>query len=214
MEPRRQSGDHHLVSSTAGMGLAFRKTEIRLWAPSCYPFRSGIRHLVYLNLVGSILVTRGRLQTGQRESHERPLIGVGLGIPKTDGRERFLLVIFRRLCGSLLFGLAKLVRIYFSRVGARCVVVALAVELASAGQRMTGLEVFGYCAVQRGPLGVARVVELGLGKRWPTRVWMRVRLRGTCGGGHGTVPAWTGCPMILGLYTSYPLSSLNDKMTG
>jgi len=32
MERRRQSGEHHLVSSMAGIGLAFRQTEIRLWA--------------------------------------------------------------------------------------------------------------------------------------------------------------------------------------
>ena len=33
VELRRQFGEHHLVSSTAGIGLAFRETEIRLWAP-------------------------------------------------------------------------------------------------------------------------------------------------------------------------------------
>ena len=32
MEPRRQSGGHHLVSSMSDIGLAFRQTEIRLWA--------------------------------------------------------------------------------------------------------------------------------------------------------------------------------------
>ena len=47
--------------------------------------------------------------------------------------------------------------------GARCVVVALAVELACAGQRMPSLEVLGYCAVQQRSLGVTRVVELGFG---------------------------------------------------
>jgi hypothetical protein len=45
---------------------------------------------------------------------------------------------------------------------------------------------------------VARVVELGFGTRWPTRVRMRVRW--ACSGGHGAVPAWAGCLMILGLY--------------
>ncbi len=47
--------------------------------------------------------------------------------------------------------------------GARCVVVALAVERACAGQRMPSLEVLGYCAVQQRSLGVTRVVELGCG---------------------------------------------------
>jgi len=42
MEPRCQSGDHHLVSSTAGMGLAFRKTEIRLWARCWQPPQAGL----------------------------------------------------------------------------------------------------------------------------------------------------------------------------
>lgn len=34
MELRRQSGEHHLVSSMAGIELKFRQTEIRLWARS------------------------------------------------------------------------------------------------------------------------------------------------------------------------------------
>ena len=42
------------------------------------------------------------------------------------------------------------------------VVVALAVELACAGQRMPGLEVLGDGLVQQRTLWVARVVELGL----------------------------------------------------
>ena len=45
----------------------------------------------------------------------------------------------------------------------RRVLVALAVELACAGQRMPSLEVLGYCAVQQRSLGVTRVVELGFG---------------------------------------------------
>jgi len=53
---------------------------------------------------------------------------------------------------------------------------------------MPGLEVFGNGFVEQRALGVARVVELGLGARLPTRV----RLRGTCGGGHGAMPAWVG----------------------
>ena len=48
-------------------------------------------------------------------------------------------------------------------VGAWCVVIALAVELACAGQPMPSLEVLGYCAVQQRSLGVTRVVELGFG---------------------------------------------------
>jgi hypothetical protein len=36
---------------------------------------------------------------------------------------------------------------------------------------------------------------------------MRVRMRWMCCGGHGAVPAEAGCPMILCLYTGYPLSS-------
>ena len=42
------------------------------------------------------------------------------------------------------------------------VVVALAVELACAGQRMPGLEVLGNRLVEQGSLRVARVVEFGL----------------------------------------------------
>jgi hypothetical protein len=37
-------------------------------------------------------------------------------------------------------------------------------------------------------------------------VRMRVRLRGTCGDGHGAVPAWAGCLMILGLYPDWRVS--------
>jgi hypothetical protein len=33
-DPRHQSNEQHPVSSMAGIGLAFRQTEIRLWAPS------------------------------------------------------------------------------------------------------------------------------------------------------------------------------------
>jgi hypothetical protein len=41
------------------------------------------------------------------------------------------------------------------------VVVALAVELACAGQLKPGLEVVGYGLVQQRAFGVARVVEFG-----------------------------------------------------
>ena len=50
------------------------------------------------------------------------------------------------------------------------VVVALAVELAGTGQLKPGLEVLGYGLVERSPLGVALVVELGFGTRLPARV--------------------------------------------
>ena len=83
-------------------------------------------------------------------------------------------------------------------IGLWGVVVALAVELTGAGEFMPGLEMFGDGLVQQSPLGVARVVKFGLCIRWPTRV--RMRLRWACSGGHGAVPAWAGCPMILGLY--------------
>ena len=82
--------------------------------------------------------------------------------------------------------------------GLGCVVVALTVKLTGAGQLMPSLEVFCYGLVEQSPLGVTRVVELWLCTRWPTRV--RMRLRWACGGGHGAVPAWAGCLMILSLY--------------
>ena len=44
------------------------------------------------------------------------------------------------------------------------------VALAGTGQRMPGLEVFGYGLVEQSPRGVARVVELGFGARLPARV--------------------------------------------
>ena len=50
------------------------------------------------------------------------------------------------------------------------VMVALAVELASTGEFMPGLEVLGNGLVEQRPLGVARVVEFGFCTRWPTRV--------------------------------------------
>jgi hypothetical protein len=40
-----------------------------------------------------------------------------------------------------------------AHTGARCVVIALAVELTGAGQRMPSLEVFGNRLVQQGSLG-------------------------------------------------------------
>ncbi len=50
------------------------------------------------------------------------------------------------------------------------VVISLAVELAATGQLKPDLEVLGYGLVQQSPLGVTRVVELGLCTRWPARV--------------------------------------------
>ncbi len=47
----------------------------------------------------------------------------------------------------------------FLDIQCRGVVVALAVELAGAGQIEPGLEVFGYRAVQQGAFGVAGVVS-------------------------------------------------------
>jgi len=52
-----------------------------------------------------------------------------------------------------------------AHVGARRMVVALAVELAGAGQVKPGLKILANGAVQQGSLGVARVVALGL-CRW------------------------------------------------
>jgi hypothetical protein len=46
--------------------------------------------------------------------------------------------------------------------GLWCVVIALPVELACAGELMPGLKVFGNGLVQQRVFGVARVVELGL----------------------------------------------------
>ena len=57
-----------------------------------------------------------------------------------------------------------------------------------AGQLKPSLEVLDHGAIQQGSLGVARVVELGLGAG--TRVRVRVLLRWTCGGGYGAVPPW------------------------
>ena len=48
----------------------------------------------------------------------------------------------------------------FLHIRGRGAVVALAVELASAGQLKPGLEVLGHRAVQQGAFGVARVVVL------------------------------------------------------
>jgi hypothetical protein len=52
-------------------------------------------------------------------------------------------------------------------------VVPLPVELAGTGEFMPGLEVFGNRLVEKGALRVARVVELGFGARWPTRMQMQ-----------------------------------------
>jgi len=46
--------------------------------------------------------------------------------------------------------------------GFGCVVVALPVELACAGEFIPGLEVFGNGLIEKGALRMARVVELGL----------------------------------------------------
>jgi len=54
----------------------------------------------------------------------------------------------------------------FAYVGLGAVVVALAVELACAGQLQPGLVVLGYCLVQQRTLGVAWVVELGFCSGW------------------------------------------------
>jgi hypothetical protein len=48
-------------------------------------------------------------------------------------------------------------------IGLGGVVVALAVELAGTGQLKPGLELLGNRLVQQSPIGVARVLELGLG---------------------------------------------------
>ena len=85
-------------------------------------------------------------------------------------------------------------------IGLWGVVVALAVELAGTGQLKPGLKMLGYGLVEKSPLGVARVVELGFGARLPAR--MKMRLRWACSGGHGAVPAWAGCLMMLGLYST------------
>ena len=55
-------------------------------------------------------------------------------------------------------------------IGLGAVVVALAVELACAGERVPGLKVFGNRLVEKGALRVARVVELGLCTRLPVRM--------------------------------------------
>ena len=58
-------------------------------------------------------------------------------------------------------------------------VIALAVELACAGELKPYLEVLGDGLVEQGPLGVARVVELGFGARVRIRTHMRMRV--ACG---------------------------------
>ena len=69
-------------------------------------------------------------------------------------------------------------------IGLGGVVVTLAVELAFTRECMPGLEVLGDGLVQQRTFGVARLVELGLCTRWPTRKRMRVGLRRRCGGNH------------------------------
>ena len=49
-------------------------------------------------------------------------------------------------------------------VGTRPIVVALAVELACAGQLKPGFKILANGAVQQGSVGVARVVEAGFGR--------------------------------------------------
>ncbi len=51
----------------------------------------------------------------------------------------------------------------FAHVGLGCVVVALPIELARAGQVKPGLVVLDHRLVEQRALGVARVVELGFG---------------------------------------------------
>ena len=50
-------------------------------------------------------------------------------------------------------------------IGRWAVLVALAIELAGAEERKPGLEMTGHGAVQHRALGMARVVELGSGRR-------------------------------------------------
>jgi hypothetical protein len=90
-----------------------------------------------------------------------------------------------------------------AHIGLGSAVVALPIVLTRAGQLQSGLEMFGYCFAKQRALGVARVVEFGFGTRCgPARMRMRLRLRlrWACSGGHGAMPAWAGCLMILGLY--------------
>ena len=89
-------------------------------------------------------------------------------------------------------------------IGIWRVVVALPVKLAHASEIEPGLEVFGDRLVEQRALGVTRVVELGFGARWPARVRMRVYWAGD--GGHGAVPAWAGCLILLGLYPAVCIS--------
>ena len=68
-----------------------------------------------------------------------------------------------------------------AHIGLWRVVVALAVELAGAVERVPSLEVVVYGLVQQRAVGVAQVgefVELGCGAGWPARVRMRVRWAG------------------------------------
>jgi hypothetical protein len=90
-------------------------------------------------------------------------------------------------------------------IGLGGVVVALPVELTGTGQLKPDLEVFGYGLVEQSPLGVARVVELGFGTRWPARV--RMRLRWACSGGHGAVPAWGWVPDDTGFISKFSACS-------
>mgnify|MGYP003380913817 CR=1 FL=1 len=74
-------------------------------------------------------------------------------------------------------------------IGPGAVVVALAIELTGTGQLKPGLKMLGYGLVKQRAFGVARVVELGFGTRWPTRV--RMRLRWACSGGPGACLLYT-----------------------
>ena len=82
------------------------------------------------------------------------------------------------------------------------VVVALAVEMTGTGQLTPGLKMLGNSLVEQSALGVARVVEFGLCSSLPAR--MRMSVRWACSGGHGAVPAWAGCSMVLSLYPVSP----------
>jgi len=66
----------------------------------------------------------------------------------------------------------------------QCAGVILPVKMTGTAQHTPGLKVFGNCWVQQRVLKAARVVAIGFGRCWPTRVRMRVRACWTCGGRH------------------------------